>query len=112
MNGKNRMWLMHSVVCMMALALSVPSLLGQGSIEVDGTVRDKDTNQKLSGVEVTVLQDGQPYDVVRTLGNGRYTLSLDHGADYQLVFTYEDLSVRSVEKQIMLLSSARSAEKS
>ena len=97
MNGKNRMWLMHSVVCMMALALSVPSLLGQGSIEVDGTVRDKDTNQKLSGVEVTVLQDGQPYDVVRTLGNGRYTLSLDHGADYQLVFTYEDLSVRSVE---------------
>ena len=97
MNGKNRMWLMHSVVCMMALALSVPSLLGQGSIEVDGTVRDKDTNQKLSGVEVSVLQDGQPYDVVRTLGNGKYTLSLDHGADYQLVFTYEDLSVRSVE---------------
>ena len=91
------MWLMHSLVCMMTLVLSVPSLLGQGSIEVDGTVRDKDTNQKLSGVEVTVLQDGQPYDVVRTLGNGKYTLSLDHGADYQLVFTYEDLSVRSVE---------------
>ena len=97
MNGKNRMWLMHSLVYVMALVLSVPSLLGQGSIEVDGTVRDKDTNQKLSGVEVTVLQDGQPYDAVRTLGNGKYTLSLDHGADYQLVFTYEDLSVRSVE---------------
>ena len=91
------MGLMHSLVCVMAMALSFPSLLGQGSIEVDGTVRDKDTNQKLSGVEVTVLQDGQPYDAVRTLGNGKYTLSLDHGADYQLVFTYEDLSVRSVE---------------
>ena len=97
MNGKNRMWLMHSLVCTLALALSGSSLLAQGSIEVDGTVRDKDTNQKLSGVEVTVLQDGQPYDAVRTLGNGKYTLSLDHGADYQLVFAYEDLSVRRVE---------------
>ncbi|MEC7114022.1 MAG: hypothetical protein VXW79_03560, partial [Bacteroidota bacterium] len=81
----------------LCLSLFASAAFSQGSIEVDGTVRDKDSNQKLSGVEVSVLQNGQSYDAVRTLSNGRYTVSLDHGADYVLVFTYEDLSVRNVE---------------
>ena len=69
----------------------------QGSIEVDGTVRDKDSNRKLSGVTVQVLRAGSNYDEVTTLGNGKYALSLDHGADYELIFTFDDLSPRKVE---------------
>ena len=71
-------------------------MLAQGSIEVDGTVRDKDSNRKIAGVEISVLRGGQAYDAVSTLSNGRYTLSLDHGADYVLLFTFEDMSPRKV----------------
>ena len=77
------------------VALMLPFVLFcQGSIEVDGTVRDKDSNRKLAGVQVEVLQNGQPYDAVSTLSSGKYTLSLDHGADYSLRFTLGDLSPR------------------
>jgi len=85
------------LLCLFCLCLCGSMALGQGSIEVDGTVRDKDTNRKLAGVEVAVFQQGQPYDAVQTLSNGKYTLSLDHGSDYELVFTFDDLSVRRVE---------------
>ena len=85
------------LLCLFCCCLIGTSVAGQGSIEVDGTVRDKDTNRKLAGVEVAVFQEGQSYDAVRTLSNGKYTLSLDHGSDYELVFTFEDLSVRRVE---------------
>lgn len=71
-------------------------MLAQASIEVDGTVRDKDSNRKLAGVEVSVLRAGQPYDAVSTLSNGKYTLSLDHGTDYVLLFSFEDMSPRRV----------------
>lgn len=82
------------------VALMLPFVLFcQGSIEVDGTVRDKDSNRKLAGVQVEVLQNGQPYDAVSTLSSGKYTLSLDHGADYSLRFTLGDLSPRIVELQ-------------
>jgi len=74
-------------------------LFSQGSIEVDGTVRDKDTNRKLAGVQVEVTRNGQPYDAVSTLASGKYTISLDHGADYELSFTFGELSPRRVELQ-------------
>ena len=72
-------------------------LLGQGTIEVDGTVRDKDSNRKIEGVEVQVLRGGSAYDAVSTLSNGKYSLSLDHGSDYVLRFTFQDMSPRIVE---------------
>jgi len=97
MNGKKSMLPLWRLLVVLCLGLSSLWSSAQGSIEVDGTVRDKESNLKLAGVEVSVLQRGQPYDAVQTLSNGRYTLSLDHGADYELVFTYEDLSVRRVE---------------
>ena len=91
--------LMRARKSWMALgALMLPFLLmAQGGIEVDGTVREKDSNRKLSGVEVEVLRGGQPYDAVSTLSNGKYTLSLEHGEDYELRFTFGDLSPRKVE---------------
>ena len=49
--------------------------LAQAGIEVDGTVRDKDSNRKLAGVEVEVLRSGSIYDAVTTLSNGKYSLS-------------------------------------
>ncbi len=70
--------------------------LAQAGIEVDGTVRDKDSNRKLPGVEVQVLRGGSAYDAVSTLSNGKYSLSLEHGADYELRFTFGDLSPRKV----------------
>ena len=97
MNGMKPTLRLGRLLGVLCLSLFASAAFSQGSIEVDGTVRDKDSNQKLSGVEVSVLQNGQSYDAVRTLSNGRYTVSLDHGADYVLVFTYEDLSVRNVE---------------
>ena len=82
------------------VSLMLPILVfSQGSIEVDGTVRDKDSNRKLAGVQVEVLRNGQPYDAVSTLASGKYNLSLDHGADYELRFTMGDLSPRKVELQ-------------
>lgn len=91
--------LMRARKSWMALgALMLPLMvMAQGSIEVDGTVREKDSNRKLSGVEVEVLRGGQPYDAVSTLSNGKYTLSLEHGEDYELRFTFGDLSPRKVE---------------
>lgn len=87
------------IIALLLLALlAVPGALwSQGGIEVDGTVRDKDSNRKLSGVNVQVLRAGADYDAVTTLGNGKYALSLDHGADYELIFTFGDLSPRKVE---------------
>ena len=82
---------------LMGLILCAWTSLAQGSIEVDGTVRNKDTNQKLGGVTVEVLQNGGRYDAVRTNSSGKYNLSLDHGSDYVLVFTLDDLSERRVE---------------
>lgn len=70
---------------------------GQAGIEVDGTVTDKESNAKLRGVQVEVLRNGSAYDAVQTNGSGKYTLALDHGADYVLVFTLDDLSQRKVE---------------
>ena len=96
-NEKKTMRPFWKLFCLFCWCLIGASAAGQGSIEVDGTVRDKDTNRKLAGVEVAVFQEGQSYDAVQTLSNGKYTLSLDHGSDYELVFTYEDLSVRRVE---------------
>ena len=90
----------HSFQWLALMLLMVPVLtFSQGSIEVDGTVRDKDSNSKLAGVEVEVLRNGQPYDAVSTLSSGKYSLSLDHGADYELRFTMGDLSPRKVELQ-------------
>ena len=97
MNGIKPTLRLERWLGVLCFSLFASTALSQGSIEVDGTVRDKDSNRKLAGVEVSVLQNGQSYDAVRTLSNGRYTVSLDHGADYVLVFTYEDLSVRNVE---------------
>lgn len=71
--------------------------MGQAGIEVNGAVRDKANNAKISGVSVEVFQGGQSYDAVQTLGNGKYALSLDHGLDYEMVFTSGGLSVRKVE---------------
>ena len=82
---------------LMGLILCAWTSLAQGGIEVDGTVRNKDTNQKLGGVTVEVLQNGGRYDAVRTNSSGKYNLSLDHGSDYVLVFTLDDLSERRVE---------------
>ena len=96
-NKKKMMRPLWKLLCLVYLGLCGASASGQGSIEVDGTVRDKNTNQKLPGVKVAVLQQGQSYDAVQTLANGKYTLSLDHGSDYELVFTFGDLSVRRVE---------------
>ena len=82
------------------LSLMLPLLLfAQNGIEVDGTVRDKDSNRKLAEVQVEVLRNGEPYDAVSTLSSGKYSLSLDHGADYELRFTFGDLSPRRVELQ-------------
>jgi len=84
-----------ALACMALCGLT--SLYGQASIEVDGTVREKESNRKLSGVEVNVLRAGQDYDAVSTLSNGKYSLSLDHGSDYVLIFTFDELSPRKVE---------------
>ena len=54
---------------------------------------------KLAEVQVEVLRNGEPYDAVSTLSSGKYSLSLDHGADYELRFTFGDLSPRRVELQ-------------
>ena len=97
MDGKPIRMNGRGILATWALALCSLVAVGQGSIEIDGTVRDKDTNRKLAGVQVEVLQAGQQYDAVETLGNGKYTLSLDHGSDYVLVFTMGDLSERRVE---------------
>ena len=90
-----RAWV--SSVLMGAVMLLPLCALGQGTIEVDGTVRDKDSNRKIEGVEVQVMRGGSPYDAVSTLSNGKYSLSLDHGSDYVLKFTYRDMSPRIVE---------------
>ncbi len=82
------------LVVLFALAFGA---LGQAGIEVDGMVTDKNSNAKLRGVAVEVLQNGSPYDAVQTNGSGKYNLALDHGADYLLVFTMDDLSERKVE---------------
>lgn len=71
-------------------------MAGQGTIEVDGTVREKETNRKIPGVEVKVTRGAQAYDAVSTLSNGKYSLSLDHGSDYALLFTFGDMSPRKV----------------
>ena len=96
MNGIKPTLRLERWLGVLCFSLFASTAFSQGSIEVDGTVRDKDSNQKLAGVEVSVLQNGQSYDAVRSLSNGKYTLSLDHGADYVLTFTYGDLSVRNV----------------
>ena len=83
--------------CASLLLLVSSFLWGQASIEVDGTVRDKDSNRKIADVNVQVLRAGSAYDAVSTLSNGKYSLSLEHGADYELRFTFEDLSLRIVE---------------
>lgn len=80
----------------LALLVLAFNVAGQGSIEVDGTVREKDSNRKLAGVEVQVFRAGATYDAVSTLSNGKYSLTLDHGSDYELKFTFQDLSPRKV----------------
>lgn len=83
--------------CLSLLWVFSSALWGQVGIEVDGTVRDKDSNRKMAGVDVQVLRAGSAYDAVSTLSNGKYSLSLEHGADYELKFTFEDMSPRTVE---------------
>ena len=83
--------------CLALLCLLSVTGWSQAGIEVNGAVRNKDTNAKLSGVRVEVFQNGQPYDAVQTLGNGKYSLSLDHGFDYELRFSLDGLSDRMVQ---------------
>ena len=90
MKGKG-LWLL------VFLCACVSGTWAQAGIEVDGTVTDKNSNRKLGGVTVEVLRGGAEYDAVRTNGSGRYNLTLDHGTDYVLVFTLDDLSERKVE---------------
>ena len=86
-----------ALACLTFLTLWCASCWSQAGIEVNGAVRDKDSNAKLSGVQIDVLQNGQPYDAVQTLGNGKYDLALDHGFDYELRFTFDGLSDRKVQ---------------
>ena len=90
MKGKG-LWLL------VLLCTCASDILAQAGIEVDGTVTDKNSNRKLGGVTVEVLLGGAEYDAVRTNGSGKYSLSLDHGTDYVLVFTLDDMSERKVE---------------
>ena len=90
MKGKG-LWLL------VLLCTCASGIWAQAGIEVDGTVTDKNSNRKLGGVTVEVLRGGAEYDAVRTNGSGKYTLALDHGADYVLVFTLDDMSERKVE---------------
>ena len=85
------------LACLAFLCLLSVTAWSQAGIEVNGAVRNKDTNAKLSGVRVEVFQNGQPYDAVQTLGNGKYSLSLDHGFDYELRFSLDGLSDRMVQ---------------
>lgn len=87
----------RGLACLALLCLLSVTGWSQAGIEVNGAVRNKDTNAKLSGVRVEVFQNGQPYDAVQTLGSGKYSLSLDHGFDYELRFSFDGLSDRKVQ---------------
>ena len=91
------MRMMLDVGVLLLLVTWGTSLSAQGSIEVTGKVTDMFTNQKYPGAEIAAFVDGQPYDAVQTLGNGRFRISLDHGVDYELVFSCRDLGVRKLE---------------
>ena len=82
---------------LMSFLTLVQMAFAQPGIELDGTVTEKETNRKLAGVDVKVFRSGAIYDAVSTLSNGKYAVSLEHGTDYMLLFTFEDLSERRVE---------------
>ena len=79
------------------LCTCASGIWAQAGIEVDGTVTDKKLQPQVGRGHRGGLRGGAEYDAVRTNGSGKYTLALDHGADYVLVFTLDDMSERKVE---------------
>ena len=73
----------------------------QSELIVSGTLRNEDTKAKLAEVEVSVLQNGEPFDQITADRNGRYFLELPMGQDYTIVFGTQGM----VSKRVQINSS-------
>jgi len=54
-----------------------------------GAVKDFDTNKKLEGVDITILQNGSPFENFITPGNGKYEFELPLGHIYSVNFSLD-----------------------
>ena len=69
----------------------------QSELIVSGTLRNEDTKAKLAEVEVSVLQNGEPFDQITADRNGRYFLELPMGQDYTIVFGTQGMVSKRVQ---------------
>lgn len=78
---------LQAIFASLALTLAcMNASWAQSELIVSGTLRNEDTKAKLAEVEVSVLQNGEPFDEITADRNGRYFLELPMGQDYTIVF--------------------------
>lgn len=78
---------LQAIFASLALTLAfMNASWAQSELIVSGTLRNEDTKAKLAEVEVSVLQNGEPYDEITADRSGRYFLELPMGQDYTIVF--------------------------
>ena len=93
---------LQAIFASLALTLAfMNASWAQSELIVSGTLRNEDTKAKLAEVEVSVLQNGEPFDEITADRNGRYFLELPMGQDYTIVFGTQGM----VSKRVQINSS-------
>lgn len=93
---------LQAIFASLALTLAfMNTSWAQSELIVSGTLRNEDNKAKLAEVEVSVLQNGEPFDEITADRNGRYFLELPMGQDYTIVFGTQGM----VSKRVQINSS-------
>lgn len=64
------------------------SAFSQNDVSIFGVVRDHSNNKKISGVEITIYQDGTNYSTHKSNSSGKYEFVIGFEHEYKIVYTY------------------------
>ena len=72
---------------MMLLLCVIPEVHAQWTLDIGGTVKNKETKKRFEGVTITVKRNGTSWKTLTSPDNGRFDISLEPNAIYMVEFS-------------------------
>jgi tetratricopeptide (TPR) repeat protein len=84
-------------VSMLLLLLFLSStILAQSDVSIFGVVRDHGDNKKISGVTITIYQDGVKFNTEKSNSSGKYEFIIGFEHEYKIVYTFPNYVTKHV----------------